>query len=144
MGRTLFVHIIIILVKAVLRQAILRLVTRSDGFPPLPLPLPLPLHDHRIARLASSVSRSITSTCRQARHSLDPRVPIALISTIPQIVSLVPLVPLAHLQRRLVCTFEFLACILELYPGERTDALQFVLVKDVFARMAYGNASSDP
>ena len=140
MGRTLFVHIIIILVKAVLRQAILRLVTRSDGFPPLPLPL----HDHRIVRLASSVSRSITSTCRQARHSLDPRVPIALISTIPQIVSLVPLAPLAHLQRRLVCTFEFLACILELYPGERTDALQFVLVKDVFARMAYGNASSDP
>lgn len=39
---------------------------------------------------------------------------------------------------------EFSACILELDPRERADALQLVLVEDVCTWMASGDASFDP
>jgi hypothetical protein len=76
------------------------------------------------------------------RHgdSLDPFVLVA----IARIVGFFPLGALAHLLRCFVRTFELLARIFELDSGERADAFQFVLVKDIFAWMVRGDASFDP
>ena len=48
---------------------------------------------------------------------------MAIVRAIARIVGFVPLGALAHLLRRVVRAFEFLACILELDPGECADAL---------------------
>jgi len=46
-----------------------------------------------------------------------------VISAIARIVGFVSFGALAHLLRRFVRAFKFLACIFELDPGERADAL---------------------